>query len=93
MIVFFFLFSVGTCANDVNFQAYLLEGIARWNEDRANEAYDYDKTLLRSYDSEMKFAVNTLTKKYLGVEYMDFKQCGKYTGQLINQIKFNTKYS
>ena len=35
-------FVVGTLAKDTNFQVYLLDGIFRWNADRAAEAVHCD---------------------------------------------------
>ncbi|OWF35733.1 hypothetical protein KP79_PYT26070 [Mizuhopecten yessoensis] len=51
-------FIPGTSASDLHFQAYLLEGLVRWNEDRANAALDVtaSKQELRSYSGPLRHA-------------------------------------
>jgi len=49
----------------VNFQSYLLEGLASWNEDRATS----DKqSAPRSGDHQLRFALNMLGRSVLGTE-------------------------
>ena len=61
---------------DLNFQAYSLEGIVRWNEDRAVAMVE-GYAPLRSYDSKLRHSVNKMSRK------LDKLQTpGKYTGEL-----------
>ena len=74
--------SIGTSANAKNFQAYILEGIARWNADRAAEALQGEKQTVRSYKCELKHAVNLITEKVFGQkEFPNYQLPGKYTGK------------
>ena len=50
-------FIPGTSANAVNFQAYLMEGITRWNVLRAKEAIDSPSHPLRTFDSRLQHKV------------------------------------
>lgn len=51
-------FIPGTSANAVNFQAYLLEGITRWNALRAQAALSTSNTLpLRTFDMRLQAKV------------------------------------
>ena len=74
-------------ANDVHFQCYLLEGIVRWNEDRASAAMigGGEKSTTSSYSSSLKYEINRLTKMVLvyGEEQQkNFDHPGKYTGNV-----------
>ena len=51
-------FVPGTSASAVRFQAYLLEGITRWNVLRAEAAVDSPNQQLRSFDSQLKYKVS-----------------------------------
>lgn len=51
-------FIPGTSASAVNYQAYLLEGITRWNNSRAAEALDTSSGSLRSFDSRLQQKVS-----------------------------------
>ena len=51
-------FVPGTSANAVHFQAYLFDGIARWNSSRKQDALDVCKTSIRSFDVKMVTQVN-----------------------------------
>ncbi|XP_057294594.1 uncharacterized protein LOC130623117 [Hydractinia symbiolongicarpus] len=55
-------FIPGTSANAVNFQAYLLDGLMRWNVLR-KDAVNVDKERLRSFDSELVYHLNHI---YIG---------------------------
>ncbi|XP_016333324.1 uncharacterized protein LOC107681530 [Sinocyclocheilus anshuiensis] len=52
-------FIPGTLASDTFFQVYLLDGLARWNEDRAVAATT-DEQQPHSYNHLLRHAVNTL---------------------------------
>ena len=77
-------FFAGTQANDSHFQAYVLEGIVRWNEDRAATSISPTTTPgsgLRSYSGEMRHAVHQLSVKVLGTPVeLDYRPPGAYTG-------------
>ena len=74
-----FIFS-GTRANSLNFQLYLLEGLARWNADRAASALKVS-THVRSYDVKLKSSFNSLSQDVLGYrQIQEFQAPGKYTG-------------
>ena len=47
-------FIPGTSASDVHYQAYLLEGIVRWNSSRATAAVDSVPGSLRTFDSKLQ---------------------------------------
>lgn len=47
-------FIPGTSASAVHYQAYLLEGITRWNDSRAAAAVDTPSEALRSFDSRLQ---------------------------------------
>ncbi len=60
---------LGTQANDLHFQAYLLEGLMRWNEDRATDALASSSRVEardRSFSGSLKQAVNELHQKVFG---------------------------
>lgn len=40
---------IGTSANDVHYQAFLLEGLYRWNQDRASQAVEVEAPLFHIY--------------------------------------------
>lgn len=78
----------GNSANDRLFQAYLLEGISRWNEDRAMTASTacanptIQPKAPSSYSGKLKEAINTLSRKVLnGAELVPgYVAPMKYTG-------------
>lgn len=74
----------GTSANDVHYQAYLLEGLYRWNQDRATQAVDGRTTYCHTYSSLLRHSVNQLSEKVLGNPLdHSFKAPRAYTGELI----------
>ncbi|XP_078802180.1 uncharacterized protein LOC105353958 isoform X2 [Oryzias latipes] len=75
-------FIPGTLASDVFFQAYLLDGLARWNEDRAVAATS-DKQQPCSYDHLLRHAANSLSEEVLGQEIVPYTGPRKYTGELL----------
>ena len=61
-------FKPGTCANAVNFQAYLLDGITRWNTARASAAIqcqDQDEQF-RTFDFHLQERLNHLSETIHG---------------------------
>ena len=77
----------GSRARDTFFQAYILDGLVRWNEDRAMAT---DRTSQRrsvtqsSYSCRCRHAVNELSQEVLGHKlYPAFRDPFHYTGELI----------
>ncbi|RXN28818.1 hypothetical protein ROHU_018996 [Labeo rohita] len=78
-------FIPGTSANLENFQAYLLEGLERWNEDRAAAAVTQE-TLprLRCYSASLQHSLNDISQRLLGHSLVhDYSKPRQYTGELI----------
>lgn len=81
LFIIFFFFNTGTSANDLHFQAFLLEGLVRWNRDRELAAVTLTDSSPSSYDCALTSAVNLLSHSVLGRElYPNFKGPNKYTG-------------
>lgn len=78
-------FIPGRCANAAHFQAYLLEGLYRWNKDRAANAVTANSTCtLRSYSGLLSKAVHSLGMETFGTELCSAPaEIGQYTGELI----------
>ena len=78
------LFISGTQANASNFQAYLVEGLTRWNEDRASahqKKTQSDTAHLHCYNSQLVNSVNKMSKAIFNKEPLpDVRAPGKYTG-------------
>ena len=65
----------------LHFQAYLLEGLVGWNEDRAEAAAGGQKQTLHCYDGVAQHAINELSQKLLGCSLVkDHTRPAKYTG-------------
>ena len=76
-----FLFFYGFSANDVHFQAYLLEGLVRWNQDRAASVLGKSTP---TYDSRLLLAVNKLGEEVLGKTInASYSVPNKYTGRYL----------
>ncbi len=56
---------------DAHFQAYLLEGLMRWIDDRMEDAIKGAPSI-RSYESAMKEAVDQLSRTVFGIEILKF---------------------
>ena len=77
-------FLEGQSASDMHFQAYLLEGLARWNQDRAEASVSSSATVLRCYNQSLLNAVNALGEKVMGYKVEpNFRAPGKYTGEFL----------
>ena len=74
---------LGTSAGAVAFQAYLVEGLARWNRERAvQDRVATDK--LRSFDITLMHRVNALsTAIYDEAALTNFSTPSPYTGEVI----------
>ena len=62
--LFFSVYSTGTSASAAHFQAYLLEGLMRWNQDRMEQAVT-GRSELRTYCSAEREAMARLSRKVL----------------------------
>ncbi|XP_044034236.1 uncharacterized protein LOC122867471 [Siniperca chuatsi] len=78
-------FIPGTSANALHFQVYLLEGLVRWNENRARASVEgAQRTTLRCYSAQLQHSFNQLTQEFLGLTLVEnYTQPGEYTGELI----------
>ncbi|XP_052441053.1 uncharacterized protein LOC127979559 [Carassius gibelio] len=77
-------FIPGNSANSLNFQIYLLEGLLRWNQDRAEAAVADGGSTLRSYTGELFYSVNENYNKLYGRKLVpSFTPPAVYTGELI----------
>ncbi|KAL1274695.1 hypothetical protein QQF64_027509 [Cirrhinus molitorella] len=76
-------FIPGTSASDAHFQAYLLEGLMRWNDDRMEDAIK-GASSIRSYGSAMREAVDRLSRSVLGKPWDErYRPPGAFTGELL----------
>ncbi|GFO12069.1 hypothetical protein PoB_003857400 [Plakobranchus ocellatus] len=75
-------FIPGESASCANFQAYMLEGIVRWNEDRHSAALS-EKTSLRCYSYELQNSVSRAAAPLQLDPGVNLKQPARYTGELI----------
>ena len=58
---------IGTAANDIHFQAFLIEGIVRWNSARAEAATDSSTiTVYRSFDTSLQDQLHSLSSRVIG---------------------------
>lgn len=86
LLVYFFLL-IGTSANALNFQLYLLEGLNRWNQDRASAAVTSKPASLLTYSGDMVHCVNINSMKVFGRAFEPtFRPPAKYTGMF---VRFN----
>ncbi|XP_071827724.1 uncharacterized protein [Apostichopus japonicus] len=77
-------FIPGTTANAMHFQAYLLEGIVRWNEDRAFSALQSSGARTHCYNSELRHEVNRVNKIVYGTTFDQiYQDPARYTGEKI----------
>lgn len=73
---------LGTSANSLNFQLYLLEGLHRWNQDRRCAALATDPSPLRCYSGELLHCVNRNYEKLYGRKVApEFCPPSRYTGK------------
>jgi len=80
----------GTSASAAHFQAYLLEGMMRWNQDRQTAATTSD-TGSSIYSGEMRHVANVLRMDVFGsMLFPDYQPPRKYNGML--NLFFQTNY-
>lgn len=73
---------LGTSANSLNFQVYLLEGLHRWNQDRGSAALSTGPASLRSYSGDLLHCVNRNYEKLFGRKMVpEFCPPSRYTGK------------
>ncbi|MED6234380.1 hypothetical protein ATANTOWER_028246, partial [Ataeniobius toweri] len=73
-----------TSASARYFQAFLVDGVVRWNEDRAAAPADAAETSLHSCSGHLKHALNQKSQRVLGLQMVeDFTKPAAYTGELI----------
>lgn len=81
--MFLFFFS-GTSASDIHFKAYLLDGLMRWNADRASAAVSSTQSGPESYSGLLIQAVNELSEDVLGKKMKsNVQNIGIHTGEMI----------
>ncbi|XP_075959015.1 uncharacterized protein LOC142962422 [Anarhichas minor] len=84
-------FIPGTRASAKHFQAFLVDGLVRWNEDRAAAAAPPPPVAaegqvgpLYSYSGHLKHVLNQKSQRLLGLQVVkDFTKPAEYTGELI----------
>ncbi|KAJ8010710.1 hypothetical protein DPEC_G00077940 [Dallia pectoralis] len=77
-------FIPGTSGNMLNFQLYLLEGLNRWNQNRAAASVTNKRNSLLTYAGDMLESINSNSLKVFGRRYVSsFTTPRKYTGELL----------
>ncbi|KAL0973429.1 hypothetical protein UPYG_G00203470 [Umbra pygmaea] len=67
----------------MHFQAFLLDGLVRWNENYAAAAVGGPKQSLLCYSGHLQHSLNQLSQRMLGSKLVeDFTKPGVYTGEL-----------
>ena len=78
---------LGTSANSLNFQIYLLEGLHRWNQDRGSAALSTGPSAIRSYSGDLLHCVNRNYQKLFGRKVAPgFCPPSCYTGAYLKHI-------
>ncbi|GFO37247.1 protein aig1-like [Plakobranchus ocellatus] len=75
-------FTPGESASCANFQAYMLEGIVRWNKDRRAAAL-CERTCMRCYSYELQHAVSRAAAPLQLDPGVNLPQPARFTGELI----------
>lgn len=76
-------FIPGTSANYVHFQAYLIDGICRWNALRTDPLIGSPMSKVRSFDFELTGRFNDLHAKIFGTPFNEKSRPNKHTGEAI----------
>ena len=86
MSLIYLCYVIGTSASALHFQVYLLEGITRWNADRAAAAIDMTRPhQLRCFDISLKTAVGRLSTSIIGESmFSKYRPPAEYTGRSHN---------
>lgn len=65
----------------MHFQAFLLDGLVRWNENRAAATVEGPAQPLLSYSGHLQHSLNQLSQSVLGRNLVeDYTKPGVYTG-------------
>lgn len=73
---------LGTQANSLNFQLYLLEGLNRWNQNRTEASVSGKPSSFLTYSGALLQCINTSSVKVLGRKYITtFHPPAQYTGK------------
>ncbi|KAI7807662.1 hypothetical protein IRJ41_008259 [Triplophysa rosa] len=84
-------FIPGNSTNSLNFQIYLLEGLLRWNLDRAAAAVPGVGSTLRTYTGELVYSVNQNYNKLYGRKLVpNFTPPAVHTALLDPDLSFHT---
>lgn len=71
----------------MHYQAYLLEGLVRWNEDRALAAVEGASRRPGNYNSALRNEINRLSTLVYGQVFDNsYQDPGTYTGQKMSFI-------
>ncbi|XP_028661142.2 uncharacterized protein LOC114654649 isoform X2 [Erpetoichthys calabaricus] len=77
-------FIPGTSASAAHFQPYLLEGLARWNEDLAAQAVEAADRDIVCYSGQLQHSLNELSELVYHMKLVeDYTRPAKYNGELI----------
>ena len=77
---------LGTRANALHFQAFLLDGLERWNENRAAAAVEGREQPLLSYSGRLRHSLNQLSQRVLGLSLVeDHTAPREYTGEWLKR--------
>lgn len=72
---------IGSSASGMHFQAFLLDGLVRWNKNRAATAKEGEMQPLLCYSGHLQHSLNQLSQCVLGSgQVEDFTKPGVYTG-------------
>lgn len=83
-MVFIVHFFTGTSANTLNFQLYLLEGLNRWNQDRAAASISTKSSPLLTYAGQVVQSINTNSLNVFGEKLVPtFQPPAQYTGKTL----------
>ena len=77
------ILNIGTSANDVHFQAYLLDGLAMWNDARTSAASDAPVSSTRSFNVHLQDKLGGLSRTILGESLDKTFSPSTYTGELL----------
>ena len=70
----------GTTSSDAHFQAYLMDGLSRWNEDRARQSAG-STAPPDGYSGLLRHCVNDLSQDVLQTRLLEYECPWKYTGK------------
>lgn len=83
----------GTSANTLNFQLYLLEGLNRWNQDRAAASLATKPSSLLTYAGKVVQSINTNSLKVFREKLVPtFQPPAQYTGKTLTVHCSDVKY-